>query len=224
MQNLQEKHGYSVTDRVLRFLRIRLMSRPQTKAMAEAVQQTRVSLRDANEVWLEAREVRAAATAEIAYLDGSLGTAVVNVSRLALTVSNGNRNADLYKNLFPIKPSKMMAPITDATRSRAVSALIAALREPEMPPLLATAADTLQARFDAFTQAIKNREILYASENTAAAVRRRVFDTTRAFYRQTYNQLCLLFPDDKALVESFFTPLSKSKKDKASASSDDAED
>lgn len=221
MQNLQEKHGFGTTDRGLRFLRIRLYSRPQSKHLVESVQRVRVRLRDTHEAQLEAVEMRAAATAEIVFLDGELGNAVMNISRHTLIKTNGKRDADLYKALFPISPSEMLTPLADDSQNRAVNTLIDALRSTPDARDLLPLVDVLSAHQTALTEAIAARDALYLAEDKAASQYRRALDDARRFHNQMFHQLNILFPDQKALVESFFTSFSKSKKSKDQASTDD---
>lgn len=67
MQRLLSRHRFADTVRALRFLVIRLASRPETASLAEDTQ-ARTAMRDDEEKYQQALQARVAAAAEIEYL------------------------------------------------------------------------------------------------------------------------------------------------------------
>lgn len=208
MEQLREQHGFATVDRALRHLSIRLRSRPETAELAPEVDAERARVRQAEEAWLQAREMRIAATAEIDYLDAALDLAVADLSRLALVEVRGNRNDERYKRLFPASPSAATSSVGGEGQGRYVRALLAQLTSSSGPfPSLAGQAPTIEAALTALSESEQRRDALYIPESTAATERTAALDRARRVYNQMYPRLRLLFPDNLRLVESYFARL-----------------
>lgn len=163
MEQLRDEHGAGTVDRSLRFLGIRLLSRPETRELAAEVRGERTRVRDADDMWLEARETRVAATAEVAYLDEKLGDDVMNVSRAALAEIGGDRSDARYKRLFnSVAPSEGMSPTGGHEQTRFVRTVLAQLTSETGPfPSLRDRAATIEASLTALTTAETRRNDLY---------------------------------------------------------------
>lgn len=210
MEKLRPEHGVSTIDRALRYMAIRVSGRPETREMAPELRAERVRLKEADEMWLEARETRVAATAEVEYLDEKLGAEVMSVSRAALAlVKDGNREDERYKRLVgPVSPSEALAPVGGEEQTVFVRTLIAQLTSESGPfPELAGRAPVIQASLTALNDAEARRNALYVPEGTAAAERTAARDRARRLYNLMQPRLQLAFPDDERLVESFFAKL-----------------
>lgn len=215
MEKLRPEHGVSTIERALRYMAIRLSSRPETREMAPELRAERARLKDADEMWLEARETRVATTAEVEYLDEKLGAEIMSLSRAALAqVKDGNREDERYKRLIgPLSPSEAMAPVGGEEQTRFVRTVLAQLTIEGGPfPSLSDRAPVIDAALTALADAEARRNALYVPEATAAAERTAARDRARRLYNLTQPRLQLAFPDDDALVETFFAKLGAPKK------------
>jgi hypothetical protein len=227
MEKLRPDHGVATIERALRYMAIRVTSRPETREMASELRAERARLKDADEMWLEARETRIAATAEVEYLDERLGSDVMSVCRAALAlVKDGNREDERYKRLIgPVSPSEALVPVGGEEQTRFVRTFIAQLTSEGGPfPELADRAPVVQASLTALNEAEARRNALYVPEGTAAAERTAARDRARRLYNLMHPRLQLAFPDDERLVESFFAKIAAPRKKPAEAVEDEGEE
>jgi len=203
MQQIHENASAATVDAALRFLRIRLGSRPDTNDLARPVEDARKRVVATDEVWGETRDARRAATAGVQYVDEQLDNEVMALSREALVLTHGNRDDPRYKKLFPIAPSKAMAEVGGDAQARFVKQILTRLVEDADLAELRGKEKTIAARLAELEQAVKQRNDLYVPEASAQSDRRRAIEDARQLYKTTYLQLRLLLADD-ALVESFF--------------------
>ncbi len=205
MEKLREQHGFGAVDRALRFASIRLHSRPQTADLATSVDAERTAIREREDAWLEARERRIAASAEVEYLDGKLDDGIMDLSRQALVEVKGDRDDPRYRRLFAEAPSAGLAPVAGTDEAHFVRAVLAQLSSDSPPfPDLKGGAPDLQSTLTALQDAENRREDLYVPESTARTDLDVALDHARRVYNLLYPRLQLLFPDDPGLVESFF--------------------
>jgi hypothetical protein len=217
MRQIPEDSSAFRVDQALRFLRIRLGSRPDTKSLAEPVEEARKSVRATDEAWKEARYARQAATAEVQYQDELLDADVMALSRKALVLTDGKRDDPRYAKLFPSAPSQAMAGVGSEAQTRYVKQILTRLvEEPDLAELRGNE-KTIAKRLEALEAATKVRNDLYVPEASAQADRRRAIDDARQLYKTTHLQLKLLLSDD-TLVESFFS------RPESTPTSDDDED
>jgi hypothetical protein len=208
MQSLSERHGFPIVERGLRFLAIRLKSRPETKDLAGEVEALRQRLRERDDIWAQAQEVRVAASAEVAYVDTLLGDGVISLAREIAFTANGDYSDPRYQKLFPTTPSVAMAGVAGDTQTRYVKTILSFLKQDdELKPWRARA-KTLDEQLKQLEAAVAKRDELYIPEAKALAERRQVLDEAKRVYNLMHPRLRLLFPRDKALVESFFARLS----------------
>jgi hypothetical protein len=203
MRQIPEDSSAYRVDQALRFLRIRLGSRPDTKSLAEPVEEARGHVLRTDAAWNEARDARQAATAEVQYLDELLDADVMALSRQALVLTDGKRDDPRYTKLFPSAPSQAMAGVGSDAQARYVKQILTRLVEEADLAELRTHEKTIANRLEALEAATKARNDLYVPEASAQADRRRAIDDARQLYKATHLQLKLLLSDD-ALVESFF--------------------
>ena len=209
MEKLREDDGFGAVDRALRFASIRLHSRPQTADLATSVDTERTAIRAREDAWLEARERRIAASAEVAYLDGKLDGGIMGLSRQALVEVKGDRGDPRYRRLFAEAPSAGLAPVAGTGQAHFVAGVLAQLtRDPSPFPDLTGGAPDLQSMVTALQDAEKRRDDLYVPESTARTDLDVALDHARRVYNLLHARLQLLFPDDPGLVESFFASTS----------------
>lgn len=195
-------------------LAIRLQSRPETKEMAPEIRAEVASIREGDDVWLEARQARIAASAEIVYLDEKVGEDVMDLSRAALVEVKGDRNDERYKRVFIENPSEALKPVGGSKQTRFVRAVINQVGAESTPfPALRDRASAIDGSLTALSDAEARRDALYVPEATALAERRARFEKACRTYNLTYPRLQLIFPNDPRLVESFFLGLSSRDKD-----------
>jgi hypothetical protein len=207
MQQLRSNHGVPVVLSALRFLFIRLKSRPQTAGLAADVDAARALLWDKDDAYAEAREQRIAASAEIAYLDTLVDEAVMNASRELLVLTGGDAQDPRYLKPFPTAPSAALKPVGGASQDRFVKGVITRFKEdPDLAPLAGHGTKIEAAQGD-LDKGLAQRNDFYVKEAMALADRRIALDDARRLYNLTYPRLQLIFPNKPALVESFFKDL-----------------
>ncbi len=222
MQQLRDCHSPAIILRALRFLSIRLKSRPQSAEIELSVTQARAKLIAADEAFSQALEERVAASAEVHYLDGILNKGVADVAREALAQVKGDRNDARYMKLFAVSPSTAMRPVAGEAQERYVQNIISRLAEDASLAPLKSHADMLKGHLAALNAAVAKRQELYVPEAKAAADRRIAADEARRIYNQAAARLALMLGNDRALIDSFFFDLSKKSAEDESAASDEA--
>lgn len=212
MEALRETHGVDVVLGALRILSIRCGSRPESKSVAAEMAMLRASVRDKKDAWEAARDERIAATGEIAWCDSTLDGAVMSLSRQATAMVDGKTSDPRYRVLFPAAPSVQMKPVGGAAQSNFVKGVLRSLEEEEglaeLRPL-GKAIAKAQKSLDAASGA---RDTLQVTEDRARTALEIELDAAREAYNQSWHRLNVIFPKDKALVESFFRPLSAKEK------------
>lgn len=207
MQRLGEKHRSPVVNRALRFLTIRLRSRPETSAFAAEAAGVRAELCRKREAFIEAHDERLALSAEITYLDSCLDRSVLASLRRDLALLLAER-PELEKRLFQgVSPAAGMAPIGGDSQEHYVLGIIRRLEtEPDFGPL-AGHAPRLRMRLKALNAALEFRRELRIKERLALGDLEEETERASRYYNRMYPQLKLLFPNDLPLVESFFFDL-----------------
>ncbi len=212
MQKLTERHRYSVVDRCLRFTSIRLRSRPEVAALAEDLKRHRAALRAKSDAYLEAYEERAATGYEIGYLDSRLDRAVIVELKRDVAAQLGRlaSGAQLEKKLFQgVSPSTGMAPVADEAQAGYVAGILSRLEtDPDFAPVAGHAKKLrkLQGRID---DALARRKEQRVTERLAYGDLDEALAAARRAHNQLHARLSLAWPDDPALVESFFVVLRK---------------
>ena len=207
MQRLGERHRSPIVNRALRFLTIRLRSRPETLAFADEAAQVRGALCKKREAYIEALDERLALSAEIAYLDACLDRAVLVGLRRDLTAVATDRPA-MEKKLFAgVSPRIGMRPIGGEAQEHYVAGIIARLEsDPDLAPLAAHAA-RLRKRLEYLNEALAKRREVRIKERLALGDLEEETEHASLYYNRMHPQLKLLFPNDLPLVESFFFDL-----------------
>jgi hypothetical protein len=204
MESLRETRSPENIIDALRFTAIRLQSRPETKALVAGIEEVRGQLAAAAELLAQAREQRVAASAEIRYLDEVLDSTVMDLAREVAVLTRNDRKDERHRKLFPSAPSELVKPIAGEVQDRFVRSLINRLREDADYASLARYADALQVQQAALSEAVQKREALYVPEAKAEAEMAVARSRAVERHRETYHRMLLLFPSDRALVESFF--------------------
>lgn len=204
MEKLREDHGYFTVRRGMRFLSIRLRSRPLSAGLAGDVDRERDALGARNEAHENAFEERVAASAEISFLDGMLGAAVADLARDVNVLVKGRTDDPRYLRIFIGTPSERMKPVGGPEQDRFVQNILDVLsKDPDFASLHAHLPLITEWQ-QQLSDAVKRRESLQLAEDRA----RQELDIAIARARKVYNQmehrLALVFPDHESLVESFF--------------------
>lgn len=204
MEKLREDHGYLTVRRGMRFLSIRLRSRPLSAGLAADVDKERDALGERNEAYENAFEERVAASAEIGFLDGMLGAAVSDLARDVNALVKGRTDDPRYLRIFIGTPSERMKPVGGPEQDRFVQNILDVLaRDPDFAslrahvPLITEWQQQLSAAF-------KRRETLQLAEDRARQELDIAIARARKMYNQMEHRLALVFPDNDTLVESFF--------------------
>lgn len=220
MQSLSSRHGSPMARRALRFLSIRLRSRPQTRPLADDVDAARKRVEEARDRYEQAVEERVAQTAEIGYLDSVVDARVMDVAREFHVLAGGKLDDPRRPLLFRKAPSVVLEDTASADQGAFVTGVVFALRnEPALAPLKHLA-DPLEQAQQELEAALKRRTDLGTPEARAAAHLSVAVEDGKRVYNRMYAQLTLLLGGG-ALVESFFTDLST--KDVGAKESDGAE-
>jgi len=209
MKLLREKQGYPATHRALRFLSIRLRSRPATAVFEPPIAAARASLVATNEAWEEAVEARVAATAEVEYLATLLDAAVGDCAREAQVLVRNDRKDPRFQKLFSVAPTVAMRPTAGEAQDRFVQNIIQRLMEDADLATLRPHADKLAQCREALKTAVERRNALYVPEAKAAADRSLALDTARRLYNQMPAQLTLALGADRVLIDSFFVDFAR---------------
>lgn len=204
MQRLSEKHDFVQVDKALRFLAIRLMSRPETITMVADINAIRGDLCHKNEEWQQITAERIAATQETCYLENNLVKCVSNLIRDALQLVENNRADPRFQTLFTKSPGTSMRPTANDEQEIYTREIIRKLiEEPSLDPLRAHA-ETMKTHLDALNDALERRDELYLPESKAYLDKRITLDRARRIYNTTYPRLRLVYPDNEELIETFF--------------------
>ena len=223
MQRLGERHRSPIVNRALRFLTIRLRSRPETLAFADEAAQVRGSLCKKREAYIEALDERLALSAEITYLDACLDRAVLVGLRRDLTVLSSDRSAVEKKLFAGVSPRSGMRPIGGDAQEHYVAGIVNRLEtDPDFAPI-ASHAGKLRKRLHDLNQALAKRRELRIKERLSLGDLEEETEHASLYYNRMYPQLKLLFPNDLPLVESFFFDIRAPAAAAAAAAAPDTE-
>ena len=214
MQKLTETHHPPTVDRALRLFILRAKARPETTGFALQATNVRLQLRDKRDIYNDALDERIALSAEIGYRDTRIDRFVlVDLKRDAATITapmTKNDGAAYGRKLFQgVAPSIGMRPVAGESQGQYVATIIQRIQtDVEYAPLgdHAVKLTEEQQEIDAVTG---RRKDAYVRETMARSDLDAITDQARRFYNQLHPQLQLLFPDDPALVESYFLDLRK---------------
>lgn len=206
MQTLGDGHGFNPINHALRIVQLQLGARPETAELVDEVATARAAVRAAEEAYQDQRSRRVAATATLRYLDDQLDQAVGDLSRDMLAALRNDRTDARYRLAFPKPVSVAMRPLASEAQTVFVRSLLAELQTEQLADW-ADRAPAIAAALDAVEAQRARRAELYATEAQANARRQIAFDDARRGYNLLYPRLQVLFPKNKALVESFFPAL-----------------
>lgn len=207
MESLRESHGVDTVMGAVRVLSIRCGSRPESKAVGKEMRALRGELRELRDVYEEAHDERVAATAEIKYRDEVLDASVMTLSRQAGALVDGDTSDARYRALFPSAPSTQMKPVGGASQGAYVKAILATLAENDDLEALRPYGKDVARALEALDTATRARDTLQVTEDRASTALAIKQSEAREAYNHSWHRLNVLFPKDKALVESFFRTL-----------------
>lgn len=206
MEKLSTKHGVPTTLKALRFLGLRLRSRPQTVGLVDGVQAARTDLAAKDEAWCLAQEERVAQTAEMTYLDTCLEEDVMQAVLEVRALCGGKTEDERYKKAVAQPPNEALKGVGGDVQERFVLNMVGRFtEEPELAPLKPHASRLKQRLVD-FNNASQKRDALYLPELKAQTERRIALEKAQRVYNFMHPQLMMTLQDER-LVESFFMPL-----------------
>lgn len=206
MEALRDTHGVEVVLGSLRILAIRSASRPESQPVSREILALYTRVAEKRDAWEAARDERMAATAEIGYRDALVDGSVMTLSRQCLALVNGKTDDPRYRTLFPSAPSDRLKPVGGSVQDAFVQGVLRALEGPDYEALAPFKAPIAEAS-DNLAAAIARRARLQVAEDAAANALAIELGLAREAYNQAWHQLNVVFPKDKALVESFFRTL-----------------
>jgi hypothetical protein len=208
MQKLGENHYAPTVEAVLRFLLIRLRSRPACAALADEAKAVRLDVRAKRDAWDDAVDEARAATADVGYKDTRIDDAVkvelkAEVASFVATLPKAQRESTMAKIFGAKSPADGMRPVGGPAQAHYVDLILAQLGTPGFSALSAVTAkiSTLRTELIAAEADRKQRRI---EEQLARSTLEDACDAARRFYNQMHARLELLFPDDLDFVESCF--------------------
>lgn len=204
MQRALEAHSVGQTLTGLRFMNIRLLSRPASKPMAGEAKAAHDVLFAADQAYIAARDAVIASTAEVEYLDAELDTSVIQAGREARPLVNGQIDHPDWLLAFPVSPSEGTKSVGGNAQAHYVRNVIDRFRtRPTFAPLQARAQD-IEDKLAALTAAEAEREALRAVADRAKQERAVIQRQVIKLYNLMYPRLQILFEEQARLVESFF--------------------
>jgi hypothetical protein len=204
MRKLRSDDSPALTSQSLRFLAIRLRSRPSTTPLAKDVLTARATVRAAVDAWEEAREERMATTAEVQYRDAIVDRRVMDLSRDVSATVGGRQDDPRFRKLFPSAPSSALKPVGGEAQGRFILGVLHALKDDAAYKPFAARAKAIREGLDALDEAEDRRRDAFVAEARARAEVVAAVAVAQRSYNALYHQVALKFPDDDALVESFF--------------------
>lgn len=212
MEALRESHGVDIVLGALRILAIRCGSRPESKSVATEIALIRASVREKLDVWETARDERMAANCEIAYCDAIVDGSVMSLSRQASALVDGKLTDARYRKLFSAAPSGQLKPVGGAAQSGFVKGVLRALDEDDEVAELRPLGKPIAKAQKSLDTATSARDDAMVTEDRARTALDIELDAAREAYNQAWHRLNVIFPKDKALVESFFRVLTAREK------------
>src|SRR5690606_11742410 len=152
------------------------------------------------------RTQRLAATAEIAYRDELVDRAVTQLAEAALASCQGQRDAALYKFLFPIDLRVAIASTAGPRQNEFVRGLIGRLEEDPRCRPLAEPTAAVKARQAELEYALSRREACFEPESRAVMRRNEAIEAACRGYNRCHArlQLCRV---DPLLIDSLYPVL-----------------
>ncbi len=191
----------------MQFLSARLQAHELAPPIVEELAFVHERLVEAQAEFERARTQRLTATAEITYRDDLVDAAVLNLSREALHLADGDRQNETYLHLFPVEPQTAIASTGGNRQHDFVRQLLERL-EAAQYAVLKPHADLLRRRQRELEGALEAREACFAPESAAIAHRTEALDEACRCFNRSYSRLQLLRVDN-VLLESLFPVLSR---------------
>jgi hypothetical protein len=206
MESLTQTHSFLITNRGLRYTICRARSRPEASLIVQDLSSHRALLRSSWDTYEDAHEERIAATAEIEYRDGLVNACVMTVARHVHAVVDGNTRDPRYVKIFSEAPSDALKPVGGTTKAEFIRGVVHVLETDEAFEALRPHAAIIERAQAEFDESVRRRSECQVIENTAWSAFQIELDAARDAYNRSQHHFALLFPKDKALVESFYRP------------------
>ena len=150
---------------------------------------------------------RMAGTARLSYTDAELDGRVRQLSLEFLPLVGGKRDHQAYRALFTEPPGAAMQDLATPEQARYVGHLIATLKGGGAYAPLAQHVALLEQGQADVDAALAARSALYLKESQAQVELHAACEDARRLYNGFHARLSVLFPEQGALVESFFADL-----------------
>lgn len=206
MESLSQQHSFLITNRALRYTICRARSRPEASPVVQELSRHRSALRSSWDTYEDAHEDRIAATAEIEYRDAKVNACVMTVARHVHAMVDGDTRDPRYVKVFSEAPSDALKPVGGTPKAEFIRGVVRVLETDESFESLRPHAAIIQRAQAELDGAVRRRSELQVIENTAWSAFQIELDAAREAYNRSQHHFALLFPKDKALVESFYRP------------------
>ena len=214
MEKLTERRSVTTIIDALRFLRIRLRSRPESRPLAQDIELAKAALDEANARLEALIDERRALTAELEYLVEVLYEAIIQLAREVRAKLGGQVDTPLFLSIFPIAPSTAMKEGL-ASKLQYCRQAAGQVIESEALASLKPSGEELLTQVNAIDALLSQRDgELAQSERSASLKQKEALEAARNTYNQTEPKLMLLWPSKPKLVDSMFYDLSRSPEPK----------
>ncbi len=207
MQTLKERHGTTASLQAMRVLHARLAPYEEAAELRAELAAAARRLEEARSRFEETLAERVAATQRLVYRDTLLDEAVMRLSRTMLARLDGDRRHRRYQAVFVRPPSLAMRTRGGEAQKAFVQAVVQAARADEEASRWGELLDAIEAAQRELDRAAEERTARRAEEQEARRKLLQALQDARQQYNACYLKLRLMWPDERALVESFFPVL-----------------
>jgi hypothetical protein len=203
MEKLRDTDSSETVKRRARYLIVRLLSRPEVKEYAQGIAQKLETLKERIEDHEIATDERIGSTAEIHYYVERIGEKVSAIARDVVVLVRGDTSDARYKRIFLVSPSEAMRSSID-DRDRFVRNILETLETDRTYASLKSHIKTLRADTEALAALYAQRDTQQLALDRARQELDIATDAVRRAHNHALHHASISFPDDRALVESFF--------------------
>lgn len=204
MSKLNEQDHVPTILTRLDVLILRLGAYPKTRELVPPLRAVRGSLVAADGVWNEAVVERLAASLELAFLDGEVDLAWMDLSRDVHARVRGDRKAALWIGLYTEAPSETVDGTMTDHQTRNVERVIQIINDQDAYKDFRPQAQRLAAAQAEAVEGEKRYRAALAKEAAAAHQRDLVAHEARRVHNRVKPELELLFEDAPRMVRRFW--------------------
>lgn len=201
----EQDHVPTILTRI-NVLTLRLKAHPKTRGFVPALEAVKASLLAKDGEWNLAYAERLAASLELAFLDGEVDVAWMDLSRDVHARVGGDRTQRLWTGLFGEAPSTTVQGVMTDHQIRNVERVIATIQDPndETYRDFRPQAERLAAAHAEAMEGQKRYKAALAKENMAAHQRDLAAHDARQAHNVIKPQLEILFQDKPRMVGAFW--------------------